>query len=350
MKFTFTKINTFVLFLFLFPFALEAQETQIRGFNDVEFGKIGSDTLTERNKNHGFQIGQFDLYITSQISDRISFLGETVFEWNAGKNNWALDIERAIIKYSVRDYLNISAGKFYTPLGYWNSTYNHGAVIQPTINRPAIIRFEDEGGYLPVHQVGVQLTGTAIGARNFGYTFFVSNGQAEGDTGGSQSYSTSALSGRISIEPVENLQLTVSAYTNRVAKGSYTYQGVKLVSDVQYALMNGAVSYFGSSLPIEFVTEYFYIRNKMLGSHATNAMYAYIGFPIKKKFVPYIMYNKVSFESGEEYFIKNNIDEVTIGSRLVLAPRVVLKLEFTSIRSELFNHSSIIQTQVAFGF
>ena len=40
-------------------------------------------------------------------------------------------------------------------LGYWNNAFHHGRWLQITVDRPEILKFEDEGGLLPVHLVGV---------------------------------------------------------------------------------------------------------------------------------------------------------------------------------------------------
>lgn len=52
------------------------QDTQIKGFFDSQ-GAILKNSAT--GKSHGFAAGQLDLFITSEINDRTTFLGETVF-------------------------------------------------------------------------------------------------------------------------------------------------------------------------------------------------------------------------------------------------------------------------------
>lgn len=335
----------------LLAFGLRAQETQIRGFADTQFGSVSSDSSANGN-SHGFAIGQFDLFFTSQINDRITFLGETVFEWDSEVKTWVVDVERVIIKYAIKDYFNVSAGKFHTPFGYWNNAYHHGAVIQPTINRPVIVRFEDEGGYLPIHQVGLQFTGTAITAKNFGYNFFISDGQSQGNTGGSFDYEKFAFSGNVSLEPVEGLQVIASAYTTLEPEGSSTYQNVLLTADTRYTLLNGAVAYFSPSAPVEFAGEFYNIGStSMESTYHTNAFYAYLGVPLlKRKLTPYVLYNKVTFEKGDNYFLQNNIDEVTAGVKYTFSPKAIWKVEYTHNQSEIYENSSLIQTQFAIGF
>src|SRR3954454_16899668 len=52
--------------------------TVIHGFTDVTYLTGGSNTV----RTSAFGLGQVDLYLTSRISDRLSFLVETVFEFD----------------------------------------------------------------------------------------------------------------------------------------------------------------------------------------------------------------------------------------------------------------------------
>jgi hypothetical protein len=131
-------------------------KTVIHGFTDVTYLTGGNNT----GRTSAFGLGQFDLYITSRISDRLSFLGETVFEFDDASSEFVVDVERVIVQYALTEHLRLDAGKVHTPLGYWNNAYHHGLVMQPTIERPQLVQFEDDGGPLPVHTVGVQLSAT----------------------------------------------------------------------------------------------------------------------------------------------------------------------------------------------
>jgi hypothetical protein len=65
-------------------------------------------------------------------------------------------------------------GRFHTPLGYWNTAFHHGQQLQTSVLRPQMIDFEDHGGIMPAHTVGIWDTG-AIRAANgkFTYDLFV---------------------------------------------------------------------------------------------------------------------------------------------------------------------------------
>src|SRR5262249_53135937 len=99
---------------------------------------------------------------------------ETVFE------DGGVDVERLLVRYTRSDRLRIAAGRGHAALGYWNDAYHHGALLQPTIARPQGLRFEDDGGILPVHFVGVELSGALpFQGREPRYAANVSNGRGK---------------------------------------------------------------------------------------------------------------------------------------------------------------------------
>jgi len=61
-------------------------------------------------------------------------------------------------------------GKFHNPISYWNTQYHHGAYLQSSITRPAIVEFEDGGGIMPMHLGGFLAEGTfGRGEKELGY-------------------------------------------------------------------------------------------------------------------------------------------------------------------------------------
>src|SRR6478752_5404069 len=84
----------------------KAQETQIRGFAEVLTGYI--DTTDKVS----FGLGEQDLFITSELTDRISFLGETVFKFSPSSPTlFDISIERIVVKYNIAGNNNILVGK-----------------------------------------------------------------------------------------------------------------------------------------------------------------------------------------------------------------------------------------------
>lgn len=137
-----------------------APQLTLRGFGHMQYDYAQTDFSddTSGDTNH-FTAGGVDLFITSKISDKISFLNETIFEFGADGAN-ILDVERVLLKYAANDKFNVSTGRGHTAMGYWNQAFHHGTWLQTTTGRPAIYRFEDDGGILPVHFVGMEFSGT----------------------------------------------------------------------------------------------------------------------------------------------------------------------------------------------
>lgn len=144
---------------------------RIRGFGDVSLiggNQQANPATNQRAQTTSFALGQLDLFTTSDISDKFKFISEIVFEAGPDKiygvttspeNTFSVDVERYIIQYSYNDYLNISAGRWHTGIGFYNTAYHHSTWLQTTTGRPLLFQFEDRGGPLPIHTVGVTATG-----------------------------------------------------------------------------------------------------------------------------------------------------------------------------------------------
>jgi hypothetical protein len=118
-------------------------------------GTCGNQPTTPHT---AFQAGEFDLFITSKLSDHLSFLAEVVLGPDA-TNQFGVDIERYQLTYRANRYFSASAGRFHTSIGYYNTAYHHGNWFSTAEGRPLMYLFEDSGGILPVHMVGLSLTG-----------------------------------------------------------------------------------------------------------------------------------------------------------------------------------------------
>ena len=105
-----------------------------------------------------FQAGEFDLFLTSRLSDRLNFMSEIVLGPD-NTNYFGVDIERYVLSYKQNRYFNVSAGRFHTSIGYYNTAYHHGVWFSTAQGRPIMYLFEDSGGILPVHTVGVNVAG-----------------------------------------------------------------------------------------------------------------------------------------------------------------------------------------------
>jgi hypothetical protein len=156
---------------------------RIRGFSDITFH--GSDHIHDSPLCQAytcfpssFTLGQVNLFVTSDLSERFKFLSEIVFESDEF-NNFGVDVERVLLQYSQNDYLNVAVGRYHTAIGYYNTAYHHSTWFQTTTGRPFLFDFEDKGGPLPIHNVGISLSGRIpSGAMGLHYVVEVGNGRA----------------------------------------------------------------------------------------------------------------------------------------------------------------------------
>src|SRR6476619_6421906 len=159
-----------LLFFLFCILKTNGQNTTIKGFVDV-------NTIIQDSKL-SFNLGEQDLFINSELNDRFTFLGETVFKFSlSSPTTFDISIERIVMKYNFSGNHNLLLGKHHTPLNYWNDTYHHGRVFFPTIGRPLL--FEDN--FIPLHTTGLGVQGQNLGDARFGYDLMVGNGLGSND-------------------------------------------------------------------------------------------------------------------------------------------------------------------------
>lgn len=145
----------------------------LHGFADV--GAAWS-TSADPARLHGFSVGTLDLYLTPEFTNRVKGLMEMVFEYDEGEG-WVADMERLQLGYTVSDDLTLWLGRFHSPFGLWNTAFHHGAHLQTSIFRPRFVGFEDGGGILPAHAVGLWGSGKIrLGAGRLNFDAYLSNG------------------------------------------------------------------------------------------------------------------------------------------------------------------------------
>jgi hypothetical protein len=123
-------------------------------FGDVSLSGGHPD---DADHKFGFSFGAQDLLIRGDLNNNIVAATEIALE--PGPDGVGVDIERFHVRWQSGGFF-AEAGRTHTGFGYWNNAYHHGRWLQPTIERPRWVAFEDDGGILPVHWVGA-----GVGAR-----------------------------------------------------------------------------------------------------------------------------------------------------------------------------------------
>lgn len=152
----------------------------LHGFMDIGFanntqGSVMANPNVPNPK--GFYEGRLSFYMAPHFGDRVVALAEPNFEVSQQDGTVNVDIERLQLGYVFSDAATLWGGRFHTPYGYWNNAFHHGAQLQTSILRPRFLDFEDSGGIVPDHMLGLWGTGkTKAGAGKFTYDWFVGNG------------------------------------------------------------------------------------------------------------------------------------------------------------------------------
>jgi hypothetical protein len=316
-----------------------AQQTQIRGFTDVTYRAGGKGTAP-----NDFGLGQFDLYITSKLSKDFHFLGETVFEYD---EEFLVDVERVIITYAPTSLFNVGVGKHHTPIGYWNNAYHHGAVLQPTIERPLMFKFEDEGGVFPIHTTGMLVSGRDIGPAHLGYDVLVGNGL--GSTPISDDNPRKSVTLELRSQVTSFLEVGVSGYDDRATRGTVNLAGDSLPAGMSQRMVGGYVSFLGSQY--ELIGEYQRVMNHLEASAVehTDAGYVYAGRRFGS-FVPYVRYDRINYPRIDPFFVTDDASMGLVGARYDFAATGTVKLEARQRELATLGRTREIVAQVAIGF
>jgi hypothetical protein len=339
----------------------------IRGFFDFN---IGSGSLAnplifpvatngcmvcgnpETPPHTGFQAGEFDLFITSRLSDHLSFLTEMVFGADT-TNEFSIDIERYQLTYRLNDYFSISAGRFHTAIGYYNTAYHHGNWFSTAEGRPIMYLFEDSGGVLPVHTVGATMTGLVPQTGKFGLHWIaeIGNGRASSPLAAEpvqneysdRNYKAFNFAAYIRPEWVQGLQIGGSFYHDRLVPPG--------VVPVSQDIASGYVVYITPTW--EFLNEAVLLTNQLVGTPLTfKSPMAYT--QVSRKYGiyrPYLRYQYVDDRVGDPVNILQGLFYgPSVGVRIDYSEYAAFKLQY----NRLWTHNPVadngLNAQIAFTF
>jgi hypothetical protein len=296
---------------------------RIRGFSDVTLhgSNLKGDTTS-------FSLGQVDLFVTSDVSERLKFLSEVVFE--AGQNNsFGVDIERLLLTYSFGDYLNVGVGRYHTAIGYYNTAFHHSTWLQTTTGRPFLFQFEDGGGILPIHNVGLTASGRIpLGSLGLHYVAEVGNGRTsrsplnEPVQNVLDENNHKAVNFGVFARPdaIRGLQAGFSVYRDLLAPQNSPRIGETIFA--AHAVYSG--------LNFEWLNEALAIRHAPLGARVFNTPGFYT--QVSKRFGsyrPYLRYQYVNAVQSEPVFSDVGLRHgPSVGLRYDLSEFVALKLQY----------------------
>jgi hypothetical protein len=319
---------------------------KIRGFSDV----LWSDN-DQKGTTNSFALGQLNLFITSRLSSRIDMLSELVFEADS-TNEYSVEAERLLLRYSFNDYFKLSAGRYHTAIGFYSTAYHHSTWMQTATDRPFIFAFEDEGGILPIHNVGVSAEGLIpSGQLGLHYVAEIGNGRA----------SRSKLD-----EPVQNVVSDHNGKAFNIAffarpeavrglQFGYSFYHDNLVPaglpNIRETIMAVHIVYQTSQF--EFLNEGIFINHALVNLptvYRTPAFYTQISHSIGL-FRPYFRYQFLNASTQEPIFGDvGRRNGPSIGLKYDFGEYANFKAQYDRAGTRLANSTNGVTTQLSFTF
>ncbi|GHN00441.1 hypothetical protein WSM22_19300 [Cytophagales bacterium WSM2-2] len=311
-----------VLFIMvLFSRISLAQEITYKGFLDIN---------ASANKNYStFGFGGFDNFVSSQLSDKLSFIGEIIVQPKEGQE-FRVDVERIHITYEFNDNFKIKVGRFYAPIGYYTTNFysDHAAIFTPSIARPAILAYEDDGGVLETRATGVMFSASNLTALNLSYDFALTNGIGSSVAGDNDK--NKAVTMRLTANPFEGLSFGAGARFDKLDATT-----ISRVSNVELgeSVTSNNFSAFGAYNKGKWllIGEYYSIVNQSnsVGTVKSQGAFAYAGYTIKNKLTPYVQYDYLDIAANDVYYSNaGNESGFDWGVKYAFSYKSVLKAEY----------------------
>ncbi|HKJ01850.1 MAG TPA: hypothetical protein VJ997_05325 [Longimicrobiales bacterium] len=285
----------------------------------------------------GFKLGQAVVHGNVLLSDRVAFFGEVSL--TGRDTGYGIEIERAILRYDFNDAFKISAGRYHTPISYWNTAFHHGLWLQGSVARPEAIKFGSR--FIPVHFVGAMAEGR-IPESPVTYAAGVGNGRAAniaragdaGDVNGSRALFASAA-----VQPADLTGFRVGGgiYLDDVDADGGTPADERITSAHVVWDRGG----------LDLVGEFIHVRHNAKGSGSgvtSTAAYLHAGVKLPgelRAFMPYVRWETMDIGEGDVVFtgVVPDYDAVLAGVRYDFSPYSALKVEY---RDEKFDGAASV--------
>ena len=138
------------------PVASSEKRFTFHAYADVGFVRNEDGTPVKR-----FALGELDVFASARITPKLTALVEVVFETENQPyiSIVPINVDRVLLQYRPSEFFNLDIGSYRTAIGYYNTAYPRGSWFQTPLTRPTLFAFEDDAGFLPLHNTGVSANG-----------------------------------------------------------------------------------------------------------------------------------------------------------------------------------------------
>jgi len=322
------------------------------------FGDVGYEVSDQKGEPNSFHLGTLDLLLTGVLTDRVSVLGEVLFT-PLHDNSIGLDVERLLLQYKQNDYFTLGIGRYHTAIGYYNTAFHQGAWFQTAVDRPFMYAFDDQGGFLPLQEVGVTISGQ-IPSGNLGLNYVAEMGNGRAHLLGS--------------DPAQNLQDTNNGKSFNFAvyarprgmpgleAGFSTYHDKLTFSDnINHSELISTVYVVYANSNYEFLNEGMLVRHSGSMTGAPGIFHTpgfYTQFSRRfGKYRPYFRYSYVNAGVAEPIYgdpadglIVGRRNGPTFGLRFDLNDHAAFKLQYDHLAQRGLKSFNALETQFSFAF
>lgn len=311
-------------------------------FGDVFLG-LGHPAQPDHSLSFG--LGAQDILIKGELSNHIVTSTELAIEASE-TGEIGIDIERFNVRwYSPRFY--VEAGRSHTAFGYWNNAYHHGKWLQLTIDRPRWVAFEDDGGLLPVHWVGLN-AGAKLDLGSGALDVVASLGNGRGkivdDVRNTRDYqSMKALHLGLELVGVglAELRVGVAAVADRIPAQTVADRPALPDRAIDELIGSGHVAY--ASVPLLLIAESYAVVHRVDSQRWTTfGGFLLVGYAFDR-FTPYLELERFASRGGSDPFFNPGVAGVAVvsfdtvegiaGLRIDLSDWTALKAEYRITRT-----------------
>ncbi len=355
------NINRFlsvILCTIFFVFATDSWSGNLVLYGDL----TTNDTDQENYDLHG----SFDALYAHKIDDSNLMLIEAVAEKSA--HGTEVELERWWLKHQFSSQFNLAFGRFHSAIGYWNRAKHHGTILQDTIDRPTFLEFEDKGGFLPMHIVGINASGKWLSKRgNWQYQLNLGNGQLIEKDGNELELETQVdnvfhdeiqIGGRLTYKSNQpNYQFSLFANTQKMVADGRLQQLVNPEGgDTLFKQKIVGLDFVFLHNNFDTKLEYMKISNEALyGSGETSnqhAGYLQLGMPVQRSLKLIYRYESLSGSKVNEFYSLieiNNYHRNLFALRYDINSDLALKLQYSDGTSPYQSESfDLISLQLSY--